>query len=48
MEEVTAQLLYQTLHWLLLCLAKARMNLQVAALQGSGIKPLLTAEGEGT
>lgn len=31
-----------------LCLAKARMNLQVAALQASGVKTSLPAEGEAT
>lgn len=31
-----------------LCLAKARMNLQAAALQASGVKTSLPAEGEAT
>lgn len=33
---------------IVLCLAKARMNLQVAALQVSGIKTFQNAQGEAT
>jgi len=48
---VTAQLLYQTLHWLSKhqrCLTKARMNPQVVALQVTGIKTSLNAQDEAT